>query len=114
MAEEKKEDKKEDQTEQKPDKEAGPETAKAGEGAPPPVSEPQDAAPAQGTPPPKDEKKEPPKAPREKPSNCAGCNKSIRKKRWYYRNGKFYCSQRCWKTSIRKKEASAESSEAKK
>ena len=40
----------------------------------------------------------------EKPANCAGCNKSIRKKRWYYRNGKFYCTKRCWKTASKKEE----------
>lgn len=43
---------------------------------------------------------------KEKPANCAGCNKSIRKKRWYYRNGKFYCTKRCW-TNALKKEAKA-------
>ena len=48
----------------------------------------------------KEEKKVEPK--RERPSNCAGCNKSIKKKRWYYRNGKFYCSQRCWKATLKK------------
>ena len=44
-----------------------------------------------------------PAAKREKPSNCAVCNKSIRKKRWYYRDGKFYCSKRCWHTTAKKK-----------
>lgn len=57
---------------------------------------------------PKEEKKEPAKITKEKPANCAGCNKSIRKKRWYYRNGKFYCSQRCWKTTVKKTEKPAE------
>ena len=53
---------------------------------------------------PKEEKKvEPVK--KEKPSNCAACNKSIRKKRWYYRNGKFYCTKRCWTTTLKKEEA---------
>lgn len=40
----------------------------------------------------------------EKPANCAGCNKSIKKKRWYYRNGKFYCTKRCWKAASKKVE----------
>ena len=44
---------------------------------------------------------------KEKPANCASCNKSIKKKRWYYRAGKFYCTKRCWKTGL-KKEANAE------
>ena len=47
-------------------------------------------------------------AKKEKPANCAGCNKSIRKKRWYYRNGKAYCTKRCWKTAS-KKEPKADS-----
>lgn len=49
-------------------------------------------------------KKEETPAKKEKPSNCAGCNKPIKKKRWYYRNGKFYCSKTCW-AEISKKEA---------
>jgi len=40
----------------------------------------------------------------EKPTNCAKCNKSIKKIRWYYRNGKAYCTKRCWKTATEKKE----------
>ena len=39
---------------------------------------------------------------KEKPSNCAVCNKSIKKKRYYYRNGKYFCTQRCFKTTIKK------------
>jgi hypothetical protein len=42
------------------------------------------------------------KAKKEKPSNCAGCKKSIKKKRWYYRDGKYYCSKRCFKTTLKK------------
>lgn len=41
---------------------------------------------------------------KEKPSNCAACNKSIKKKRYYYRDGKHYCTKRCWKTTIKKEE----------
>jgi formylmethanofuran dehydrogenase subunit E len=37
-----------------------------------------------------------------KPSNCAVCNKSIKKKRYYYRNGKYFCTQRCFKTTVKK------------
>ena len=39
---------------------------------------------------------------KEKPANCAACNKSIKKKRYYYRNGKHYCTKRCWKTTVKK------------
>lgn len=46
-----------------------------------------------------------PEPKKEKPANCASCNKSIRKKQCYYRNGKFFCSKRCWKTTIEKTQA---------
>ena len=49
------------------------------------------------------EKKEEKKK-KEKPANCAACNKSIKKKRFYYRNGKHYCTKRCWKTTVKKEE----------
>ena len=39
---------------------------------------------------------------KEKPSNCAVCNKSIKKTRYYYRNGKYFCTQRCFKTTVKK------------
>ena len=51
-------------------------------------------------------------APKEKPSTCASCNKSIKNKRWYYRNGKYYCSKRCWQTAVKKEKAPAQSQEA--
>ena len=38
----------------------------------------------------------------ERPANCAGCKKSIKNKRWYYRNGKYYCTKRCWSTAAKK------------
>ena len=31
--------------------------------------------------------------------NCAGCNKPMRKAKRYYRNGKYYCNKKCWKTA---------------
>ncbi len=34
----------------------------------------------------------------EKQTNCPSCNKLIKKLKRYYRNGKFYCSKRCWRT----------------
>ncbi len=34
----------------------------------------------------------------EKQTNCLNCNKPIRKIKHYYRNGKFYCSKKCWRT----------------
>ena len=47
----------------------------------------------------------------ERPANCAGCKKSIKNKRWYYRNGKYYCTKRCWGTT-NKKPAKAEETPA--
>ncbi len=29
--------------------------------------------------------------------NCAKCGKSIKRKMGYYRNGKYYCNNRCFK-----------------
>ncbi len=43
---------------------------------------------------------------KEKPTNCASCKKSIKGKRWYYRNGQYYCTKRCWGTT--KKTANTE------
>ena len=43
--------------------------------------------------------KESKKPPAEKPSTCAKCGKSLNKKSWYYRNGKYYCNKRCWKAA---------------
>ena len=41
----------------------------------------------------------------EKQTNCLACNKLIKKLKVYYRNGKFYCSKRCWRTFIDKSKA---------
>lgn len=38
-----------------------------------------------------------PVAPAEKQANCLACGKPIKKIKRYYRNGKFYCSKKCWK-----------------
>lgn len=54
----------------------------------------------------KEEKKEAVK--KEKPTNCVVCNKSIKKKRSYYRNGKQYCTKRCWKTTLKQEEKKEE------
>ena len=39
---------------------------------------------------------------KEKPANCVACNKHIKKKCYYYRDGKYYCTKRCWKTTVKK------------
>ena len=38
----------------------------------------------------------------ERQTNCLACNKLIKKLKRYYRNGKFYCSKRCWRAFIDK------------
>ncbi|MBM3246185.1 MAG: hypothetical protein FJZ13_02525 [Candidatus Omnitrophica bacterium] len=52
-----------------------------------------------------EEKKAP--APQEAPvkeeqTNCLACNKPIKKVKRYYRDGKFYCNKKCWRTYIEK------------
>jgi len=46
---------------------------------------------------------EAPAAP-EKQTNCLSCNKPLKKLTQYYRNGKHYCSKRCWLNSKKPKE----------
>ena len=41
----------------------------------------------------------------EKQTNCLACNKLLKKLKVYYRNGKFYCSKRCWRTFMDKSKA---------
>ena len=49
-----------------------------------------------------EEKKEV-KAPEQgKPTNCAKCNKRLKRKTRYYRNNAYYCSKGCWKSVLAK------------
>ena len=41
----------------------------------------------------------------EKQTNCLSCNKPIKKIRRYYRDGKYYCTKRCWSNFIKKAKA---------
>lgn len=36
------------------------------------------------------------------PTNCQQCNKRIRRKNWYYRNGRYFCGDKCSKTNAEK------------
>ncbi len=38
----------------------------------------------------------------EKSTNCLVCNKPLKKIKRYYRNGKYYCSKKCWKKASTK------------
>lgn len=100
MADEKKEDIKEGKAQEPVQK--APE-AQAAAPAPEAAVAPQAAAPAEAK---KEEKVE--KIKKEKPANCGGCNKSIKKKRWYYRDGKYFCSKRCFKSTIKKEDKKEE------
>ena len=40
--------------------------------------------------------------PQELQTNCLSCNKPIRKIKRYYRDGKFYCSKKCYRNYIDK------------
>ncbi len=43
----------------------------------------------------------------EKQTNCLACNKLIKKLKRYYRNGKLYCSKKCWRAFVSKSKAEA-------
>lgn len=38
----------------------------------------------------------------EKQTNCLGCGKPLKKIKRYYRNGKYYCTKKCWRKAIEK------------
>ena len=44
----------------------------------------------------------------EKQTNCLACNKLIKKLKKYYRDGKVYCSKKCWRAFINKSKTEAE------
>ncbi|MCM8780722.1 MAG: hypothetical protein NC908_02210 [Candidatus Omnitrophica bacterium] len=41
----------------------------------------------------------------EKQTNCLGCGKPLKKLKRYYRNGKYYCTKKCWCKTVKSKEA---------
>lgn len=42
---------------------------------------------------------------KEKKSNCPSCNKVVKRLKRYYRDGKFYCTKKCWRAFISKSKA---------
>ena len=50
-----------------------------------------------------------------KAAQCTSCSKRLNRKSWYYRNGKYFCKQRCWDTEAEKmaKEAGEKAEKAK-
>ncbi|MBN2453498.1 MAG: hypothetical protein JXB40_04475 [Candidatus Omnitrophica bacterium] len=95
MTEEKKEEKVQDQAAAKPAEKPAEKQAEAPQQAAEPAAAVTQAPPAK-----EEDKKAAPKPVR--PDNCAGCKKSIKKKRWYYRDGLYYCTKRCWNISTKK------------
>ncbi|MFA5093559.1 MAG: hypothetical protein WC543_06470 [Candidatus Omnitrophota bacterium] len=49
---------------------------------------------------PKEEKAKKTKA--DKKVNCLSCNKVVKRLRRYYRDGKYYCTIKCWREFIKK------------
>ena len=45
-------------------------------------------------------------------ATCASCGKRLTRKSWYYRNGKYFCKQRCWVTEREKAATEAKKQEA--
>ncbi len=40
-------------------------------------------------------------AQKSRPTNCAQSNKRIRRKDWYYRNGKYFANKQCFKLWVK-------------
>lgn len=49
--------------------------------------------------------KEAAKTKADKRVNCLACNKVVKKLKRYYRDGKFYCSKKCWREFLKKSKA---------
>lgn len=46
-------------------------------------------------------------------SACASCGKRLTRKQWYYRNGRYFCTRRCWDTEREKASANPDAPKAK-
>jgi hypothetical protein len=44
----------------------------------------------------------------QKPTECAACAKALKKKLWYYRNGAFFCTAKCYKRKTEEDRKKAE------
>ncbi|MCX6340670.1 MAG: hypothetical protein NTX71_12250 [Candidatus Aureabacteria bacterium] len=49
---------------------------------------------------------------KEKPDKCEQCGKALSRVKWYYRNGGYYCTKRCWKEFGIKQEGEKKKAEA--
>ena len=43
-----------------------------------------------------------------RPTNCAQSNKRIRRKDWYYRNGKYFANKQCFKLYVKQEAEKAQ------
>jgi hypothetical protein len=48
---------------------------------------------------------------KEKPDKCEQCGKALGRVKWYYRNGGYYCTKRCWKEFRKKQEGEKKKAE---
>ncbi len=46
-----------------------------------------------------------------RPTNCAQSNKRIRRKDWYYRDGKYFANKQCFKLFVEQEAAKAKKAE---
>ncbi|OGW92251.1 MAG: hypothetical protein A3D28_02700 [Omnitrophica bacterium RIFCSPHIGHO2_02_FULL_63_14] len=46
----------------------------------------------------------PPKKKKSRPTNCAQSNKRIRRKNWYYRNGRYFANKKSFQLFAKQKE----------
>ena len=49
-----------------------------------------------------------PKKKKLRPTNCAQSNKRIRRKDWYYRDGKYFANKQCFKAYVVQQQAQAD------
>ncbi len=75
-----------------------PETA--GEVKDKPAAKPAEASGVVAEGKPKGNPKQPKSTARPTPSECAGCAKPLKKRIWYYRNGAFFCTKKCYKRKV--------------
>jgi len=101
MSEEKKEEQKKE--EKKPEEKAPQAEKKQPEEKKPAAEKKPEAPPAAAAPPPEKPKR---------PMECISCNKGIKEK-WYYREGKYYCTKSCWKKTKKKEAAKPAEDKAK-
>ncbi len=43
----------------------------------------------------------------EEMKKCGSCNKSVNPAKRFYRNGRYYCNQNCWRKKVAELKASA-------